>query len=96
MSNLTDFVIEDGVLKQYNGKDTEVIVPEGVTKIGGNWRGGFYSCHWIERVVLPNSLKEIGDNAFNGCSSLKSIDIPDGVMVIGEGAFSYCEKLKME
>ncbi|MBQ8496489.1 MAG: leucine-rich repeat protein [Clostridia bacterium] len=91
---MSDFVIENGILKQYNGRDTEVIIPEGVTKIGGCWHGGFYNCHWIESVVLPNSLKEVGDNAFYRCSSLKSIDIPDGVTVIGQEAFCYCHQLK--
>ena len=31
-----DFVIEDGVLKKYNGPGGDVVVPEGVTAIGAN------------------------------------------------------------
>ncbi len=34
MSNLNDFVIENGVLKKYKGKDSEVTIPNGVKKIG--------------------------------------------------------------
>lgn len=32
MSNINDFVIEDGVLKKYKGKDSEIYIPEGVAR----------------------------------------------------------------
>lgn len=31
---MSDFVIENGVLKKYNGKDENVVIPEGITTIG--------------------------------------------------------------
>ena len=34
MSNTSDFVIENGVLKEYKGSGGNVVVPEGVTSIG--------------------------------------------------------------
>ena len=34
MNNPNDFVIENGVLKKYKGKDPVVTVPDGVTSIG--------------------------------------------------------------
>ena len=34
MSNKTDFVTENGELKSYVGKDTKVIIPEGVFSLG--------------------------------------------------------------
>ena len=34
MSNITDFIIENGVLTKYVGKGVNVVVPEGVTSIG--------------------------------------------------------------
>ena len=37
MSENKDFVIENGVLKKYNGPGGEVVIPEGVD---GNWLGG--------------------------------------------------------
>ena len=36
MSNASDFVIENGVLKEYKGPGGDVVVPEGVTEIGEN------------------------------------------------------------
>ena len=34
MSNINDFVIENGVLKKYQGQGGDVVIPEGVTSIG--------------------------------------------------------------
>ena len=34
MSNASDFVIENGVLKKYVGPGGDVVVPDGVTSIG--------------------------------------------------------------
>lgn len=33
MSNTSDFIIEGGVLKQYKGNDSDVIIPDGVIEI---------------------------------------------------------------
>ena len=41
MSNMKDFVIERGVLKEYNGKGETVEIPDGVKKIAA-WV--FYKC----------------------------------------------------
>ena len=42
---------------------------------------------------IPNSVKEIGDGAFEDCKSLTSIEISDSVTVIGERAFANCTRL---
>lgn len=44
-------------------------------------------------IKLPNSITEIGHDAFAFCTSLTSIKIPDGVTVIGDNAFNCCESL---
>ena len=44
----------------------------------------------IEKVVIENGVKNIGNYAFYGYSSLISITIPNSVTSIGEGAFSGC------
>ena len=44
-------------------------------------------------VVLPKSLKWIGDFAFYNCDNLVSVNIPAGATRIGEKAFYDCSKL---
>ena len=47
----------------------EVIVPEGMDRIGGHW----FRESGIENITIPASLKEIGSEAFYGCKSLKRV-----------------------
>ena len=42
---------------------------------------------------IPNSVKEIGDEAFAGCTSLKIVAIPDSVEKIDSEAFKDCTNL---
>ena len=90
MSNINDFVIENGVLKKYQGQGGDVVIPEGVTSIGV-W--AFKDCSSLTSVVIPNGVTSIGDSAFFNCSSLASVVIPEGVTSIGADAFWGCRSL---
>ena len=89
MSDLEKFEIVDGELKKYKGKDTVVVIPKGVTRIGDR---AFY---WnnLKKITIPDSVMSIGVSAFECCFDLKSITIPDSVTSIGESAFSCCRSL---
>lgn len=52
--------------------------------------GTFQFCSGLETVVLPESLKVLGNYAFSGCSALKEIVVPDNVKSIGAGACNGC------
>ncbi|MBQ8183087.1 MAG: leucine-rich repeat domain-containing protein [Clostridia bacterium] len=86
-----DFIItDDGALVQYMGDDTEVIVPEGVTRIGTAFSGR----KDITKIVLPDGLLYISKNAFKDCSGLTEIIIPDTVLEIEYRAFDGCSNIK--
>lgn len=85
------FKIENGVLLQYTGGETNITVPAGVTEIG---EAAFFSQRQIRSVVLPEGLQIIGFGAFTRCSALESINIPSSVRQIRYEAFYECSALK--
>lgn len=71
-------------------EESTFTVPDGVQEIGAL---GFADSK-IETIILPNSLRRIGEDAFSKCSKLKKVVIPDGVLEIGKCAFSFCISLE--
>lgn len=49
---------------------------------------------FVTEIVLPETIKVICHDAFNGFRSVKSINIPEGVEKIGANAFDYCSDLE--
>ena len=45
-------------------------VPEGTERIGD---AAFWGCRWLDRIVLPKTLKSIGCHAFESCINLEEI-----------------------
>ncbi len=62
----------------------------GGTSIGKNAFAGFWK---VDTIELPNTLKNIENNAFYRCSGLTSIVIPESVTSIGDYAFYDCSGL---
>ena len=90
-SDLKDFRIRNHVLTKYLGESPNVVIPDGVEKIGND---AFWGCSGLKSVVIPNSVKIIGTYAFSNCKNLESINIPDGVEEIDDNAFWGCSGLK--
>ena len=75
--------IEGTTIIAYNGTESVVTVPDGMTKIG---EGAFSNNTKINKVILPNTMKEIGMRAFAGCTGLSEINI-ENVNKFGEVCF---------
>ena len=84
------FVIEDGVLVDYQGDAETVVILESVTTIGNE---AFWGCSHLTNIVIPNSVTTIGNSAFWGCSRLTEITIPDSITTIESQAFFRCTAL---
>ena len=54
----------------------------------------FYYKDKLEEIVLPSTVKSIGDYAFNDCTSLKGIELSEGLESIGDYAFQGCTSLE--
>lgn len=44
----------------------------------------------VKKVIISDSITQIGAYSFYECSSLKEIILPDSIKAIGEGTFAYC------
>ena len=86
MSNINDFVIENGVLKKYTGSGGDVVIPESVTSIGAS---AFWGCSSLTSVVIPESVTSIGDWAFEGCKGLADAN---GFVIIQNALHDYYGK----
>ena len=59
-SSNSDFIIENGVLKEYKGNDADVVIPEGVTFIDVYAFGdGDDDLQYIKSITLPSTLSEV-------------------------------------
>lgn len=47
-----------------------------------------------ETVIVPDTIKIIGYEAFDGCDAIHEIVLPESVTKIGESAFDSCENLQ--
>lgn len=76
--------ISAGPVNAYGGSSADFAVRGGVLE---KYNGA------AMEVVIPNSVKIIGDSAFSGCKGITSVVIPDSVQEIGLWAFYECKAL---
>lgn len=87
-----------GTIVGYSGSNTVVTIPSEidgvtVTSIGNE---AFSPCNnptKITSITIPDSVKSIGESAFEWCSDLTSIDIPKNVKSIAKATFCGCIQL---
>lgn len=87
--------IQNGVLLGYYGLGGDIVLPNTVTKIDNEALKGNDN---IVSITIPGSVKEIGNNAFEGCTKLERVIFTNpgqasGNLLIRISAFQNCKKL---
>lgn len=76
--------IQAGVVNVYGGNSADFVIRGGVLE---KYNGA------AMEIVVPNSVKIIGKDAFMDCIGITSVVLPDSVQEIGESAFRDCTAL---
>ena len=87
--------IQNGVLLGYYGTESNITLPNTVTKINDDALKGNKK---IVSVTIPGSVTDIANNAFQGCPNLEEIiftnpDKASNNLIIRINAFQNCPKL---
>ena len=76
---------------QCNHHLKEIIIPEGVIKVG---TGAFLSSKKLRIVTIRGCIEELPWRAFDDCQKLASVELPWSLTSIGGLAFGGCERLR--
>ena len=87
--------IQNGVLLGYYGLGGDIVLPNTVTKIDNEALKGNDN---IVSITIPGSVKDIGNNAFEGCTKLERViftnpEETNENLIIRLSAFQNCKKL---
>lgn len=85
-----DYEYDGSTLVKYRGSETDLTIPNWITKVG---KDAFAGNTNLRKINLPDSVKTIDYQAFEGCTNLQEVVIPKSVRTIGPSAFSGCSSL---
>ena len=74
----------------YNYKEFEVILPNTIREITAD----AFSHVKLAKIIIPDSVVQIGERAFFDTAYLKEVSISSKVYDIGSETFAYCYNLK--
>lgn len=95
-------------ITNYKGKRSEIEVPAKIGKSTVKEIGAFafaagaprlrieqrdFRRKELKKVILPDTITVIGEEAFRDCWHLSELNIPDGVVEIGKNAFASCRNM---
>jgi len=81
------------LLKLLKG-ETTMITAEDLEGLSAIPNYGFCAWKLPTHITLPDGVRSIGANAFQGCTNLKYIKIPSAVTNIKDSTFSSCSALE--
>lgn len=86
------FVIDEGVLIRYHGKESHIVIPESVTTIGDN---SFADCDNLISIEIPASVTKIGNRAFLNCINLTNVTFQSGSQLKYIDNFAFCKCINL-
>lgn len=87
----SDFIIVNGVLIEYKGKQSLVVIPDNVKEIG--YRAFGFSEN-LKEIVIPKTVEKINYYAFDNCENLELITIENPNTELTEYSFADCPNVK--
>lgn len=90
------FTIENGIITQYKGSDSNITIPSLIKGqvVYGIGDSVFANNKKIVSVTMPDTITSIGGRAFENCSNMIKIKLSDNLEDFGEYAFSECSSLE--
>ena len=94
--SLNEIVIPDSIRvicdESISGSHIQTLMlPVGLIKIG---RCNFQCCNELKEVRIPDSVIEMGSDAFYGCKSLQKVYLSHSLKKISSFSFNKCNSLK--
>ena len=93
-----DFDASSGTIKKYKRNAEEVIVPKEINGVAVKHigKGGIAGKKNLTKIVLPEGIETIADQAFMANPKLKEINFPDSLKTIGHSIFMMDKALEGE
>lgn len=85
----------EATISRYSGTEKVIVIPsefDGYPVVGIG-SSAFYSKS-ITSVVIPDTVRDIGNKAFQFCDDMESVTLGNSVETIGDYAFYECTKVK--
>ncbi len=87
-------------VRKYLGNGLDVSIPSVVTFNGNEYKvtdigEAVFQNKDLTEITIPETVKNIGKEAFYGCSGLTEVILPDSLITIGDNAFDGCSSLRI-
>lgn len=78
---------------KYTGKEKVVMIPNGTEEIESS---AFWDNQFIEEVIIPDTVVNLGGDTFYNCRNLQTINISKNVRLWEITPFAGCPHLKLK